>query len=130
MRLRTPLMRYTSVVIGANSYTIEAVSGQQSGYSLTLKGGLDLPVTDGTPVYYSGPAANVSVEYLDISHDLHNTTGTIYTGTGWTITHNNIHDGYSDSRLRRRHLRWRPGHHRVQLPVQDGRLRRQPLRLQ
>ena len=92
----TPLMRYTSVVIGANSYTIEAVSGQQSGYSLTLKGGLDLPVTDGTPVYYSGPAANVSVEYLDISHDLHNTTGTIYTGTGWTITHNNIHDGYSE----------------------------------
>lgn len=92
----TPLMRYTSVVIGANSYRIEAVSGQQSGYSLTLKGGLDLPVTDGTPVYYSGPAANVSVEYLDISHDLHNTTGTIYTGTGWTITHNNIHDGYSE----------------------------------
>ena len=41
------------------------------------------------------PPADVSVEYLDISHDLHNTTGTIYTGAGWTITHNDIHDGYS-----------------------------------
>ena len=91
----TPLLRYASVVIGADSYTIEAVAGQRSGYSLTVRGGLDLPVTAGTPVYYGGPAADVSVEYLDISHDLHNTTGTIYTGTGWTITHNDIHDGYS-----------------------------------
>ena len=90
-----PLLQDTSVVIGADSYAIEAVSGQPSGYSLTIKGGLDVPVTAGTPVYYGGPAADVSVEYLDISHDLHNTTGTIYTGTGWTITHNNIHDGYS-----------------------------------
>jgi hypothetical protein len=91
-----PLMRYSSVVIGSDSYPIGAVSGQQSGYSLTVKGGLDLPAAAGTPVYYGGPAANVSVEYLDISHDLHNTTGTIYTGTGWTITHNHIHDSYSD----------------------------------
>ena len=91
----TPLIHYASVVIGADSYTIEAVSGQRSGYSLTVSGGLDFPVTAGTPVYYGGPAADVSVEYLDISHDLHITTGTIYTGTGWTITHNDIHDGYS-----------------------------------
>src|SRR4029077_9304456 len=34
-----------------------------------------------------------TASYLDIAHDLHNTTGTIYTGAGWTITHNNIHDG-------------------------------------
>jgi hypothetical protein len=91
----TPLVHYTSVVIGADSYTIEAVKGQRSGYSVTLRGGLDFPVTAGTPVYYGGPAADVSVEYLDISHDLHDTTGTIYTGTGWTITHDDIHDGYS-----------------------------------
>jgi hypothetical protein len=91
----TPLLRYASVVIGAYSYPIEAVSGQRSGYSLTIKGGLDFPMIAGTPVYYGGPAGDVSVEYLDISHDLHNTTGTITTGTGWTITHNNIHDGYS-----------------------------------
>jgi hypothetical protein len=90
-----PLFRYASVVIGADSYTIEAVAGQRSDYSLTVRGGLDLPVAAGTPVYYGGPAADVSVEYLDISHDLHNTTGTIYTGTGWSITHNDIHDGYS-----------------------------------
>ena len=116
----TPLIRYTSVVIGADSYTIAAVSGQRSGYSLTLRGGLDLPVAADTPVYFGGLAADVSVEYLDISHDLHVSTGTIYTGTGWTITHNDIHDGYSSSRLWRCHLRWRPGHDRVQLPFQNG----------
>jgi Right handed beta helix region len=91
----TPLLRYTSVVIGADSYAIGDVAGKASGYSIAVTGGLDLPVTAGTPVYYGGAAADVSVEYLDISHDLHDTTGTIYTGTGWTITHNNIHDGYS-----------------------------------
>jgi hypothetical protein len=83
------------VVIGADPYPIEAVSGQHSGYSLTVKGGLDVRAAVGTPVYYGGLAADVSVEYLDIVHDLHVTTGTIYTGTGWTITHNDIHDGYS-----------------------------------
>jgi hypothetical protein len=91
----TPLLRYASVVIGAHSYTIQAVAGQRSGYSLILRGGLDFPVTAGAPVYYGGPAADVSVQYLDISRDLHVTTGTIDTGTGWTITHNDIHDGYS-----------------------------------
>lgn len=90
-----PLVPYASVVIGADPYTIEEVSGRPGGYFLTLKGGLDTLVTAGTPVYYGGPAADVSVEYLDISDDLHTTTGTIDTGTGWTITHNNIHDGYS-----------------------------------
>ena len=91
----TPLVRDASVVIGADPYTIEAAAGQPSGYSVTLRGGLDFPVTAGTPVYYGGLAADVSVEYLDISHDLHVTTGTIFTGTGWTITHNDIHDSYS-----------------------------------
>jgi len=91
----TPLVRYASVVIGGDSYTIKAVSGQRSGYSVTVEGGLDFPVTARTPVYYGGLAADVSVEYLDISDDLHDTTGTIYTGAGWTITHNDIHDGYS-----------------------------------
>jgi hypothetical protein len=91
----TPLIPYSSVTIGAETETIKAVTTLQGGYSLALNGGLDFPVTGGTPVYYSGPAADVSVEYLDISHDLHVTTGTIYTGTHWTITHNDIHDGYS-----------------------------------
>ena len=91
----TPLVRYASVVIGADHYTIEAVSGSRGRYSATLDGGLDFPVTAGTPVYYGGPAGDVSVRYLDISHDLHTTSGTIYTGTGWTITHSRIHDGYS-----------------------------------
>jgi hypothetical protein len=90
-----PLVRDASVVIGAHPYAIAAAAGQRGGYSLAVTGGLDLPVTAGTPVYYGGPAGDVSVEYLDISHDLHLTTGTIATGTGWTITHNDIHDGYS-----------------------------------
>ncbi len=91
----TPLVRYASVVIGTDPYTIEAATGQHGSDSVTLRGGLDMAVAAGTPVYYGGPAADVSVAYLDISHDLHVTTGTIYTGTGWTITHNDIHDGYS-----------------------------------
>jgi hypothetical protein len=92
----TPVVRYASLAIGGDSYTVAAVAGQSGGYSLTLSGGLDFPAAPGTPVYSgSGLAGNVSVEYLDISHDLHNTTGTIYTGSGWTITHNNIHDSYS-----------------------------------
>ncbi len=91
----TPLLRSASVVIGKDSYTIEAAARQRGGYSVTVTGGLDLPVTAGAPVYYGGPAADVSVEYLDISRDLHITTGTIYTGKGWTITHNDIHDSYS-----------------------------------
>ncbi len=91
----TPLLSDTSVVIGADSYPIGQVASQPGGSSLTLTGGLDFPVAAGTPVYYGGPAADVSVEYLDISHDLHVTTGTIDTGTGWTITHDDIHDSYS-----------------------------------
>ena len=91
----TPVVRYASLAIGGDSYTVKGVSGRQSGYSLTLSGGLDFPAAVGTPVYYGGLAGSVSVEYLDISHDLHNTTGTIYTGAGWTITHNNIHDSYA-----------------------------------
>ncbi|MGH3166140.1 MAG: right-handed parallel beta-helix repeat-containing protein, partial [Trebonia sp.] len=91
----TPLVRYASVVIGADSYTVEAVSGQQGSYSLSFDGRLDFPVAAGTPVYDGALAGNVSVEYLDISRDLHVSTGTIYTGAGWTITHNNIHDGYA-----------------------------------
>ena len=90
-----PLVPYGSVAVGADTYTIGAVARHQSGYSLTLKGGLDFPAAAGTPVYYGILAGDVSVEYLDISHDLHTTTGTINTGAGWTITHNNIHDGYS-----------------------------------
>jgi hypothetical protein len=46
-------------------------------------------------VYYGNLAGAVTVSYLDISNDLHDTTGTIYTGVGWTISHNKIHDSYS-----------------------------------
>ncbi len=54
-----------------------------------------MAVAANTPVYYDDLSGGVTVSYLNISHDLHNTTGTIYTGSGWTVSHNNIHDGYS-----------------------------------
>ncbi len=88
-----PLMKYSRIAIGADTYEIKSVSGSQSGYTVTLTG-LDTSVTAGTPVYYDDLAGAVTVEYLDISHDLHSTTGTIYTGSGWKIEDNNIHDGY------------------------------------
>jgi hypothetical protein len=91
-----PLMQWADIRIGEHAYTIQSVTGSQNAYTVNV-GALDVPVVAGTPVYYEGNAGNVTVSYLDIAHDLHNTTGTINTGSGWTITHNNIHDGYNAS---------------------------------
>ena len=90
-----PQVQWSIVMIGGHDYTISGVSGGQSAYTLTLEGGLDAAAAANTSVYYDGLAGGVTVSYLDIAHDEHNTTGTIYTGAGWTVTHNNIHDGYS-----------------------------------
>jgi hypothetical protein len=89
-----PLMKYGNVVIGSDSYQVTSISGTQAGYTVTVAG-LDTAVSANTPVYYNGLAGDVTVSYLNINNDQHNTTGTIYTGTGWTVTHNDIHDGYS-----------------------------------
>lgn len=90
-----PLQQWGKMRIGDDSYEITGISGTQAGgYTVTVAG-LDTAVAANTPVYYDGLAGDVTVSYLDIAHDSHNTTGTIYTGDGWTITHNNIHDGYS-----------------------------------
>ena len=88
-----PLLKYGRIAIGNDTYEVTSVSGSQSGYTVGVAG-LDSAVTAGAPVYYNDTAGAVTVDYLDISHDLHTTTGTIYTGSGWTIEHNNIHDGY------------------------------------
>jgi hypothetical protein len=95
-----PIIKWGSYVIGADSYQLIAVSGSQSSYTIGLaKGGLDAAVSAHTPVYYSGDAGGVTVSYLDITHDIHYGGGAVITtGAGWTITHNNIHDGYSDGR--------------------------------
>lgn len=91
-----PLMQWGSIRIGGQGYTISAISGTQSGgYTLTITGGLDVAAPANTSVYYGDTAGAVTVSYLDISNDLHDTTGTIYTGAGWTISHNKIHDSYS-----------------------------------
>ncbi len=89
-----PLVQYGNIRIGADNYTLSSVSGNQSGYTVGVPG-LDTALAAGTPIYYDGMAGDVTVSYLNINNDQHTTTGTIYTGSGWTITHDNIHDGYS-----------------------------------
>ena len=93
-----PIIRWGSYVIGADSYQVNSVSGKQSAYTIGFaKGGLDAGVAARVPVYYGGDAGGVVVSYLDITHDIHYGAGAVIdTGAGWTITHNNIHDGYSD----------------------------------
>ena len=81
------------MVIGDDSYQLSSVSGGKPSYKIKVAG-LDTAVSTRTPVYYGELAGDVSVEYLDISNDLHTTSGTISTGSGWTIEHNNIHDSY------------------------------------
>ena len=90
-----PLVQYGVVHVGDHAYTIDSITGAQSGGYTINVGSLDMGVAVHTPVYYSDLAGGVTVSYLDINNDQHLTTGTIYTGAGWTITHNNIHDGYS-----------------------------------
>jgi hypothetical protein len=90
-----PLVKWGTIRIAGQQYTIASISGSQSGYTITITGGLDKAVAAGAQVHYDNMAGGVTVSYLDIAHDEHNTTGTIYTGYGWTISHNNIHDGYS-----------------------------------
>jgi hypothetical protein len=90
-----PLVKWGRINIGGHSYKMSNVTGSQSGYTVTIDGGLDIAAAANAPVYYSGQAGGVTVSYLDITGDLHSTTGTIETGAGWTISHNNIHDEYS-----------------------------------
>jgi hypothetical protein len=90
-----PLVAYGNVVIGDDTYQLTSVSGRQPRYTVGVAG-LDTAVSANTPVYYNALAGDVRVEYLDISKDLHNTTGTISAGSGWTIEHNNIHDSYGE----------------------------------
>jgi hypothetical protein len=87
-----PLVPDGGIVIGDDSYLLTGVSGTQSGYQVSVAG-LDTTVSAGVPVYYDNLADNVTVEYLNIADDTHSTNGTIYTGSGWTIMHDNIHDG-------------------------------------
>ncbi len=89
-----PLVPYGSIRLGSHHYIIQTVSGTQSAYTITVKG-LDIATAANTPVYYDDLSGDVTVQYLNINQDEHTTTGTIYTGLGWTITNNDIHDGYS-----------------------------------
>lgn len=89
-----PLLGNGRVDIGNDNYRIASISGGQDGYTLKVSE-LDTAASQHTPVYYDGLAGDVTVTYLNISRDLHATGGTIYAGSGWTIEHNDIHDGYS-----------------------------------
>ncbi len=90
-----PLVQYGQIAIGSDAYEMTSVAGSESGgYTVGVKG-LDGTVAADTPIFYVLPAGDVTVEYLNINDDLHDTTGTINMGSGWTVEHNNIHDGYS-----------------------------------
>jgi hypothetical protein len=89
-----PLVQYGHIVIGTQDYEIDAITGSQSAYTITINGGLDMAAGTGTPVYYNAPGGNVTVSYLDISNDLHSTTGTLTLGQGWEVSHNKVHDSY------------------------------------
>ena len=93
----SPILPFGAYVIGVDNYQVQSVAGSEAtGYTVGVaSGGLDTAVAAGTPVYYNAPAGDVTVSYLDISHDVHNgDSGIITTGAGWTITHNNLHDSY------------------------------------
>ncbi|HUC88219.1 MAG TPA: hypothetical protein VMR95_03655 [Candidatus Binatia bacterium] len=89
-----PLVSSGSYVIGDDTYELTSVSGSQSGYTIGVSG-LDTAVSANTPIFYNLSAGGVSVEYLNISDDQHVTTGTLTLGPGWTVEHDDIHDGYS-----------------------------------
>jgi hypothetical protein len=89
-----PVVKWGHVVIGTQDYEVTGVTGSQAGYAVTIPGGLDFAINANMPVYYNAQAGGVAVEYLDISNDLHDTTGTITLGSGWTLEHNKIHDSY------------------------------------
>jgi hypothetical protein len=95
-KLSNPLVQYSAVAIGTDTYGLTSVSGSESaGYTVGVAG-LDAPVAADTPVYYNAPAGDVAVEYLEITNDLHTTTGTLALGSGWTVEHDNILDSYED----------------------------------
>ena len=75
---------------------VSAVSGSEaSGYTLTLTQPLSAPAAANAPIYYAGPAGNVTVEYLDIGGRDGDTTLWVNGGSGWTIAHNDLHDNYA-----------------------------------
>ncbi|HUB93768.1 MAG TPA: hypothetical protein VMB52_04650, partial [Verrucomicrobiae bacterium] len=92
-----PLVQWGVIRIDSHDYTISSLTGSESsGYTVTIRGGMDIAEANSTLIYYDGLAGNVTVEYLNVLNDQHSTTGTLYTGSGWTIEHNDIHDGYSN----------------------------------
>ena len=94
-----PIMRWEMLDIGASGGGIEDaqvahVSGsERDGYNLVLAQPLTSAVSAGAPVYYAGPASDVTVEYLNIGNGGGNHT--LMVGSGWTIEHNDIHDNYA-----------------------------------
>jgi hypothetical protein len=88
-----PILTNSDILFGVHGlYLAAGVSGPQSGYTITTVAGLSASTAAGEPIYYN-MAGHVTVEYLNIANDDHSTNGTIYTGSGWTIMHNYIHDG-------------------------------------
>lgn len=96
-----PILPWEYLNVGAaggvlDRVQVSEVSGSAaSGYTLTLTEPVSAAASANAPVFYAGPAGNVTVEYLDISQGGGDTTLWVAGGSGWTIRHNNIHDNYA-----------------------------------
>lgn len=101
-----PVVPWEYLEVGAADGSVEAVqvsqvTGSESGgYTLTLTAPLSAGASAKAPLYYGGPAGDVTVEYLDIANGgggtvFDVTSGSASLASGWTIEHNDVHDNYA-----------------------------------
>ena len=97
--MSVPVVPWEYLDIGAADGSVETVQVSQvagseaNGYTLALTEPLSAGASAKAPVYYGGPAGDVTVEYLNIGNGAGNTT--FSAGSGWTIEHDDVHDNYA-----------------------------------
>jgi hypothetical protein len=104
--MSVPLLPLEFIDIGADNGVVDylqvsQVSGSESsGYTLTLAQPVNIAAAANAPLYYGGPASDVTVEYLTIENGGGNTVFDLQGGgnskaSGWTIEYNDIENDYS-----------------------------------
>jgi hypothetical protein len=99
--MSVPVVPWEYLDIGAANGSVETVQVSQvagseaSGYTLTLTEPLGAGASADAPIYYGGPAGDVTVEYLNIGNGGGGTTFWASGASGWTIEHNDVHDNYA-----------------------------------